>query len=354
MKIAKMKIPELISSIAYFVFSLIVIFIYQNFYWYLVANIIEASIKALLLFVANKEFKITKINFELVKKYIKSNNYFLIPIILNTFSVNIGIFFFLRYYDHDLLGVYSVITHFFLLLISLENSFRLFLIPNLSSLYEKREFLKMENFINGYKKYMLILNSLIVIGGIIFSEFVINLFMGELYYDLGLNLYYCNLLALLLIPLYGSYSPLIIASNKLKFYSLLSIITFLFSLISWIFFIPIIGMIGIKAGLWIYQIFGIFIIRKFLIKKYNIGRYKKDEIFHFIFLCIIIVVAFLITLLDLGLILSAVSFIGLSLFYFGFLYFSKYFTKEDFLYIMRSINPKEMVVYIRNETMEKK
>jgi O-antigen/teichoic acid export membrane protein len=274
---------------------------------------------------------------------------FLIPIILNTLIINLGPLIFLEYFNEELLGIYSVITGFIMLIKDIESNFHLLLIPNYVNLLSNDKYEQLNTSIKVFEKYMTILNGLIIIGGIIFAEFFITNFMGDIYYDKGRYLFYGTLLSLIIFPLLVPYLSLLITKEKLKFYSVIAFSNFIFSLISWIFFIPYFNIIGIELGSWIFLIPQILITRFYCVKNFGIEKLQNRDIKHLFFLFILIIFCFIITFSQIQFFFLIVIFIIITGVYIIFLFSTHILEKKDIYYLLEILNPKKMRSYIRNE-----
>ncbi|MCP6719122.1 MAG: oligosaccharide flippase family protein [Patescibacteria group bacterium] len=350
MEIAKMQIPIIISTIIGKFFSIAVIFIFQNFYIYLIGTIITYSIKLIFSIYLGRIFHFSKINRKLLKRYIYLSIIFLLPVILDTLSTNLGPLFFLQYFDEEALGVYFVIFTFFTMIVTLQKTFQILLIPNFINLLTNNDVENLKKSIRLFGKYMTIMNSLIIVTGIIFGEFFLKNFFGIIYYEQGLYFYYGCLLFTMRFALLDPYSSVLIASNQLKLFTFLKTLNFVSALVSWIFFIPIFGIIGIELGNWIFLIPNIIIIRIYSHKKNGIGNIDIKELMHYSVSVILFIICFFITSLNLGLLLSGLILLIIVGLYVMFLFKAKLFTRKDIEYIFDIINPKKMINYIRDET----
>ncbi|MCF2141392.1 MAG: oligosaccharide flippase family protein [Candidatus Lokiarchaeota archaeon] len=353
MQIARMQIPILIGIFIGTVFSLVSIFFFASFILYIVGNLFSSLIKLLLYIFLGGEFKLKKINIGILKRYFALNSIFAISIILNNLTLNLGPFFFLKYYDENLLGVYNVISSFFLMIGNFQNNFRLLIIPNYSKLFLSDKKKELQNLIDLYEKYLLIINGILIICGILFAKYVFKI-IGDIYYEKGLLLYYGYLLGLMVIPLQGSYSPLLFISEKLKFFTLLSIINFLFSIISWIIFIPSLDILGINLGSWIFFLPNIILIRIYCIKKLKLGYFQKEELSHLLILVLLFISCFIIVKYEIKFFFLVLLTFSIFILYAIFLFKKKILSKADISYIKDMINPKKMIEYIGSEIKNEK
>ncbi len=352
MNIAKMQIPILISTIIGSFFSIVVILIFQNFYLYLIGTIVAYSIKLIVSIYFGRIFHFSKINRNLLKRYIYLSLILLLPVILDTLCVNLGPFFFLLHFNEEALGVYFVIFTFFTMIVTLQKIFQILLIPNFISLLRNNDIKNLKKSIRLFGKYMTIMNCIFIVTGIIFGEFFLKTFFGLIYYEQGLYFFYGCLLFIMRFALLDPYSSVLIASNQLKVFTSLKILKFIFALVSWIFFIPYFSIIGIELGNWIFLIPNIVIIRIYSHKKNGIGNVDNKELIHYSVLVILIIICFFIASLNLDVLLSGVIFLIIIGLYIIFLFTAKIFTRKDIDYIFDIINPKKMITYIRDETMK--
>jgi O-antigen/teichoic acid export membrane protein len=349
MNVAKMVLPNIISNLLGATFSLITVLIFQNFLLYLSGALIASLIKFFILNYVGREFKLKKINLDLFRTYIKISVWFLVPTILNTLIKSLGPFFFLNYFDEKLLGIYTVISTIFGMVTIIHDSLRLLLIPNYTTFLVNGKIQDLESFIELYKKYMIILNGILIIGGIIFSEFLITNLLGEIYYEKGLILYYFFLFALMEFPLFFSYTPLVLAGEKFKIYTKIKFFEFLFSIICWIFLIPKLGIIAIVFARLIFIIPNSIIFRNFCQKEFGIGKPSRQEKINLLILVIFIFCGYLVSLFHFNLLISIFFFLIIIGLYFGFLSINKIMKKEDIIYILDLLNPSKMKDYIKSE-----
>jgi len=352
MNIAKMQIPIIISTIIGKFFSIVVIFIFQNFYIYLIGTIVTYSINLIFSIYFGKVFHFSKINRTLLKRYIYLSIIFLFPVILDTLCINLGPIFFLQHFDEEALGVYFVIFTFFTMIVTLQKTFQILLIPNFINLLTNNDVENLKKSIRLFGKYMTIMNSLLIVTGIIFGEFFLKNFFGLIYYEQGLYFFYGCLLFIMRFALLDPYSSVLIASNQLKLFTFLKSLKFVSALVSWILFIPYFNIIGIELGNWIFLIPNIIIIRIYSHKKNSIGDVDIKEIMHYSVLVILFIICFFIASFNLDVLLSGLILLMIIGLYIIFLFKAKIFTRKDIDYIIDIINPKKMITYIRDETMK--
>jgi len=355
LNVAKTEIPIIAGNIGRVIYLLIIFLIFRNFLVYLFGNLLFELIKLIFYLSSKRTFRFGHFNYKIFKRYFLLNLYFLVPIILNGFSRNLGPFFFLIHFDEELLGIYSVISMFFAAISSIEDTFRSLLIPSFSNILSKRDSnTSISKFIVLFEKYMLCINGFLIIGGILFAEFFLKRFLGEIYYSEGIYFFYVYLISLISYPLYSPFSSLIVAAEKMKFYTVIVSIAFIFSFLSWLFLIPIFGIIGINLGLWISLIISLILTRIYCHKNFKVGKMNKKTIIHLIVLSLFIIFSFFIASMHLTLILSIVTSIVTFIGYTAFLLISKTINKTDIEFIKNILNPKEMFKYLKQETLNDK
>lgn len=354
LKFAKLEFPIVVGTISAAFFSLISILIFENFLLYLFGNFLSNSIILVLYIKFRKDFHLTHINFSYIKRYLLLSIPFLIPVILLSLRRSLGPLLFLQFFDEELLGVYSVITSFFGMLILLEKSLTFALIPNFTKLVLTQNLQKLKKSIYLYSKYMIILNGITIIAGIIFAEVFLKYVLGEFYFEKGLLFFYAYLLILLVYPLKTPYTSLIIATEKLHIYLVMETLLFVLSLISWMLFLPTLNIIGIELGVWIGHIPNIIIARLYCAKHFCVDKLRKQEFWNLGMLLILIFFSFILTSMQIPLILAVLTFIIISGCYLVFLFLTKIMGKKDIKYILDNINPKKMINYIQEEVFNNK
>lgn len=349
MLVAKIEIPLIIVTIINVLLSMISIIVFRNFFLYLGGNVITNFIKLIFYYFYRGNFRITKICYKLLKRYLILNLIFFIPELCSTLSKNLGPLIFLNFYNEELLGIYAVLTSFFLMLYGLEDTFRYLLLPNFSDLLSKNKKDQLKNLIYLYEKFLLILNALIIILGISFSKFIIKFFLGQIYYEKGLILFYGNLLYIISYPLCSAYISLLYASVRIKIYAWVSVSRFFFVAISWFIFIPIFNIIGIIIGWWFFKIPETIIIRIYCQKNFNVGKITKSESLHLIVISFLIFICFIVISKDLSLIYLGIIVSILLISYLLYLFGFKILGKNDINIIRDIINTKEVIKYIKDE-----
>ncbi|QEE16036.1 lipopolysaccharide biosynthesis protein [Promethearchaeum syntrophicum] len=347
MNVVRTEIPFIIGHFIFFLSSLISILFLKNFILFLICYVLIELIRLIFFLFSKRSFHFTQFKFNIFKQYIKLNLIFMIPLIINTLITNLGIFFFLKSYSEELLGIYSVISMIFLVIQSLEQAFRSLLIPNFTNLLEKNDLTRIRESINLFEKYMTILNGFLILGGIFFAEIFISKLLGNIYFEKGGLFFFGCLLSLLSFPLIVPYYPLLIVTEKFKLYNLLAVLSFLFSLISWIFFIPIFDIVGINLGLWLAFFPVTIILRVYCQKHFGVGKIGKKQIFHLILLVFLFIIAFYCSTLNLSFFLTIVILVAVLTIYFIFLLIAKILTKKDLRFFLDILNPKKMMDHIK-------
>ncbi|KKN50698.1 hypothetical protein LCGC14_0630070 [marine sediment metagenome] len=349
-KIAKKEMATISGQILGFIYALISILVLNSFMLYLISTIISNIFSLSLSIYYGREFKLTKIKKDLLIKYFKLDLVFILPFFLNVVITNLGPLLFLQYYSVELLGVYYVIASFFLMIKGIEQVLRSLLIPNFSILFKNNKLDEISKSINLFEKYTAILNGVIIAIGIIFGDYIIRILFGQIYLEKGLVLYIGYLISLLSFSIIGPYTPLIIASEKFKIYTVTLFISFVFSLISWIFLFPVLNILAINLGTWISVIVQTIYIRYSCNKHFQIGKMKLKTALNLIFIISMIFISIYFFYLYLSFILRIILSLSLLILYFGFLISTKLLTRDDFNYVINVINPKKMLDYIKEET----
>ena len=349
LKIAKKELATIIGQIFGLIFALISILVLNSFILYLISTIISNMLSLSLCIYFGREFKFTKIKKELLIKYIKLDLVFILPFFLIVVITNLGPLIFLQYHREELLGVYYVITIFFLMVKGIEQVLRSLLIPNFSLLYKNNKLDQIRKSINLFEKYTAILNGIIIVIGIIFGDYIIKIFLGQIYLEKGLFLYFGYLIILLNFSIVGPYSPLIIATEKYKIYTITLFISLIFSILSWVILIPSLGILAIKLGTWIGFIPVAIIIRYYSFKYFKIGKLKFNNALNLVVIFSMIIVSFYIYSLDFSILIKIFFCLFMLFLYLSFLILTKVLTRNDFKYFINLINPKKMIDYIKEE-----
>ncbi len=350
MKIAKKELATIIGQIFGLIFALISILILNNFILYLISTTVSNIFSLSLCIYYGREFKLTKIKKDLLVKYVKLDLIFLLPFFLNVVITNLGPLLFLQLYSEELLGIYNVITSFFLMIKGIEQLLRSLLIPNFSRLYKINKLDEIRKSINLFEKYTAILNGVIIVIGIIFGDYIIRILMGNIYLEKGLFLYIGYLISLLSFSIIGPYTPLIIASEKFKIYTVTLFISFIFSILSWVFLFPFLGILAINFGTWISAIPQTIFIRYYCFKYFKTGKLKFKNALNLVVIFSMIFVSFSFLSLNFPILIRILFCLFILILYLGFLTLTKLLTRNDFKYILNVINPKKMVNYIKEET----
>ena len=354
LKFAKLEVPVVIGVLCGTFFSLISILFFENFILYLCGNTIANSIILVFYIYFGKNLHFTRISLSHIKRYLFLSIAFTIPLVLITLRKSLGSLLFLNYFDEELLGVYWVITSFFNMVLLLQKSFSYVLIPSFTTLTFNQNLKKLKHSIYLFSKYMIIVNGILIIAGIIFAEVFLRYILGEFYFEKGLFFFYCYLITMLNFPLIAPYASLIIVTEKVKMYIGFQILPFVFSLISWIFFFPMVNIIGIELGGWIAIIPNLIITRIYCAKHIGVYKLRKQEFWNLIMLFILIFISFIASTMQFPFLFKILIFIIISGSYFLFLFSTKIMKKEDIKYIIDILNPKKMINYIKKETLNNK
>jgi len=352
LNIAKSELPFLIGVFIGSVFSFLSILIFHNFLLYILGSTVANLANLILYFYYGRNFKLKKIDTQILKRYISLGLLFLFPVILYNLRIGLGPILFLKYFDETLLGAYSVLSYFFLMIKAIELSFGKLLFPKLKKLISGEKLSEAKNIVEIFCRYISILNGVLIITGIIFAEPIVKYVFGNYYYEKGMYFFYGYLLSLLPFSFMIAYNSLIVSAEKMKMYYLTETISFIFSLISWFVLIPLLNIVGIEIGSWIALIPNIIIMRIYSSKQFNIGNLYKKEILHFIVLFILFSISLFLSFKHVSSWILVVSYILVVAIYSLFLYLFKILRKSDIKYIFEVINIKKMVNYVRTETKE--
>ncbi len=349
-KIAKKELATIIGQIFGLIFALISILVLDSFILYLINTIISNMFSLSLCIYYGREFKLTKIRKNLLVKYFKLDLVFILPFFVNVLITNLGPLLFLQYYNEELLGVYNIITSFFLMIKGIEQILRSLLIPNFSLLYKNNKLDEIRKSINLFERYTAILNCVIIVIGIMFGDYLIKILFGQIYLQKGLFLYFGYLISLINFSIIGPYTPLIVASEKYKVYTGTLFISLIFSILSWVFFIPFLDIIAINLGIWISAIPQTIFIRYYCFKYFKTGKLKFKNALNLVVIFSMIFVSFYFFSLNFSILIRILFCLFILILYLGFLILTKLLTRNDFTYFMNVINPKKMFDYIKEET----
>lgn len=352
LEIARSEFPLLIGAFMGAIFSFISILVFNNFLLYLVGTTVSYMINLILYFWLGRNYSIKSIDKKLLRRYISLGLIFLAPVIFYRLRMSLGPIIFLNYFDENLLGIYSVLSFFFLMIVAAEMSFSKLLLPNFRKQLSENKHTEIKMSIEVFSRYVTILNGVLIIVGIIFGEYILKYVFGLIYHQQGLYFYYGFLLYLLPFSLYVPYSNFIISANKMKAYYLIEGILLLFSLVSWFVFIPLFDIIGIEVGGWIAILLNLLILRIYCTKKFEIGKLRLKESIHYIVLLLLFVLSFFLAFKQLQLWVLIVVFISIISGYVLYLFLAKILTKKDMKYILDVVNPKKMADYIKTEIKE--
>jgi O-antigen/teichoic acid export membrane protein len=349
-KIAKKEIATIMGQIIGLIFALISILILNNFILYLLNTTISNLISLALCVYYGRGFKLTKIRRDLLLRYFKLDIVFVLPFFLNIIITNLGPLIFLQSYNEALLGIFSVIASFFLMIQGIEQVLRSLLIPNYSILIQNNKLEEIRKSIKLFEKYTAVLNGTLIVLGVTFGDYFLKLFFGQVYFENGIILYFGYLISLIGFSILGPYTPLIVASEKFKVYTLNLFIPMFFSIVSWIMFIPIINIVGINLGSWISIIPQAIFIRYYCFKYFKTGKLSKRYLLNLVVITILIFFSFYLLSWNFPFFIRIIYVLILLGAYLGFLLYTRLLTMEDFRYFKSVINPKEMIDYIKEET----
>ena len=350
-KIAKKEVATIIGQIIGLIFGLISILVLNNFILYLVNTIISNIFALSISIYYGREFKLTKIKRDLFVKYFKLDLVFILPFFINVLVTNLGPLIFLQYYNEELLGVFNVISSFFLMIKGIQQVFRSLLIPNFSIAIKNNNLDEVRKSISLFEKYTAILNGIIIVIGIMFGDYFLKILFGQIYFENGLFLYFGFLISLISFSLIGPYTPLIVVLEKFKVYTINLFISLIFSITTWIFLIPFLNILAINLGSWISIIPQTIFIRYYCFKYFKTGKLKLNNALNLVVIFSMIIVSFYFFSLNLSLLLRIFITLIILISYLGFLIYRKILTRNDYTYFMNVINPKKMVDYIKEETL---
>ncbi|MHA2287927.1 MAG: lipopolysaccharide biosynthesis protein [Promethearchaeota archaeon] len=349
-KIAKKELATIIGQMIGLIFALISILILNNFILYLLNTAISNLFSLALCIFYGRDFKLTKVRRDLLLRYFKLNIVFVLPFFMNVIVTNMGPLIFLQSYNDALLGIYYVIASFFLMIQGIEQVLRSLLIPNYSILIRDNKLEEIRKSINLFEKYTAVLNGTIIVLGIIFGDYFLKLFFGQVYFENGMILYFGYLVSLISFSILGPYTPLIVASEKFKVYTFNLLISLIFAISSWILFIPLLNIVGINLGTWISVIPQTVFIRYYCFKYFKTGKLSRKSVWNLVVIIAMIFFSFYIFSLNFQFFIRIIFSVIILVSYLGFLLYTKLLTREDFKYFMSVINPKEMIEYIKKET----
>ncbi len=345
LNVVKTEISLLLSSIVQFIISLIAIIIFQHFLIY-VCSMMLTPILQLIYFLYKKQYVFTSFKVNIFKRYRELGKVFVLSSLMLALANNLGPFFFLMHYDSELLGIYAVITSFIGIIQVLENTFQSLLLPNFTQMLTKAKISKLRSNIYMFEKYLTIISTFIIVGLILFANLIIKSLMGEIYYEKGIYLYYGSMLYLLYIPTYKPYLNLITAAEKLKMITFVWALRFILSLLSWLFLIPYLNIIGIDFGVWVFILLSTIIVRVYCKREWNIGTPSKKSVLNLIIICFLVIGCLVISSFNLSFLYILLSFILIIGIYGLFLISSKIITKKDIEYIIDVLSTKKMMKHI--------
>lgn len=300
MKIIKMELPNLIGTIARALFSFIVIILSLNFLYFIFAILLGQIITFIIYFFYGKDYYSFKFNFSCLKEYLSFGFITIIPKILFVFIMNLGPLIYLMYFEENTLGIYFILSQIFFFFALIKNSLLKVFLPSFSSDIQSNKIEHLKLSLKLYEKYMLIFSFCLIITIFLFGKYFIDFLNNFGNLNIGQNglyfLYFSSLFSLSW-ALYSPYSTLLYVAKKYSMYILHTTIMLIFSLISWFFLIPKLGIIALDLGRWISFIFNLLIIRFYTIRKLNIGAIDKENKIILEILAILFIPVFIIIFL---------------------------------------------------------
>ncbi|UYP48061.1 hypothetical protein NEF87_004346 [Candidatus Lokiarchaeum ossiferum] len=347
LKIVKMQIPTFINSLILGTFKAYAIFIAESFFLYCLSIIIANFISLLFYIYYLKDIKLTKPSKSLLKDYLKISIPLLIPSLISISIQNLGPFIFLQHYDESILGVYYVIQNILRILFLIQQSLSSLFLPSFSSLIAKNNHEQLKFKVQLFERYMMIFWGLMLIGAFILAPLFIKVFFGEFYYIHGTKFLLFSIFTLFSWGLWNPYGTILIASGRNKLVLVFGLVGLFFTIISWLFLIPTLGLIGLSIGPNLGYIVSIPVGRYYVNKDFNFGNISKIStqliFINLSFLAISIIINNLIgENIVLLIILTIFTVIG----YFLVLIFMKLVNKNDYLFVMETINPKKFMKYV--------
>lgn len=332
LRIKQMQIPILISALVKNIFQLVLLFISKDFIFYVIGLLIGDALIFILYIFLGRDFKIIAANKLLFKEYFNFGWALMLSQTINVFIINIGPMIFKSYYGESILGVFQVLNSALLVFILLQSAFRALLIPNYSFLIAKKKFKQINQEIILYERYMVTIVGVLIISVFISGPMLILEIFGPFYLEHGLSYLYLSIIFSISWGLLGPYLSLVVASGNSFLLLLGSISSLIFSIFSWVFIIPLFGIIGIQMGIWMGAIFGIILYRTYLIKKYKFGKFNKTIIKLLLTICIFALISFVFQkfITRYAIFPSLMANLGFISVYIGILFLLKILTKEDF------------------------
>jgi len=348
LNVAKTEIPQIFGSIIQLILSLLSVLIFENFIAYIASLIILPFTKLLFFIKFNNRFNFSKFRVYFFKRYIKLGKYYFLILLLYSLTVNLGPIISLKYLNSNLLGVYAVISSFFTLILSLQQTIESLLLSNFSLLIKKKKTIEIKKTINLFEKYTAILNGIFIFGLILFSKIILKNVMGEIYYEKGLFLYFGFMIAIMDLSIFKPYRLLLMANDDLSMILLLNSIRFILSIVSWYLLIPLIGINAMELGSWLYIIFFTIIVRIYCKEKIGIGEIPLKQLLNLVFLMFFFMLNIYIALFmpNINLIIRIMTYFLISLVYIFLLIITKIVTKSDLVFLIDILNLKKMYNYI--------
>ena len=350
LEIVKLQIPIFFNTFVVGTLKIIAI-INNNFIFYNLSAIIGNLFMILLYLYYSKNYRLVSPSKSVFLEYLSIAVPLIIPGLISISTSNLGPFFFIQHYDQDILGVYYVIRNITLVLLIIQQSLSSLFLPSFSALIAERKIIKLKTTVQMVERYMLILWGIFTITAFIAAPIFIKLFFGEFYYIHGKNFLLFSIFVIFDWGLWAPYGSIILALEKNKLYLFFSLFGLLTTIITWIFLIPIIGLIALSIGPYIGYFMSIPVGRYVIHKEFGFGAPTKKIItlvtINLLFVAISVGITQLIAF-EL-LILLIATFCVLVLYVF-IIFIFKVITKEDFLYIRNIFNLKKFFNYIKENS----
>ena len=179
---------------------------------------------------------------------------------------------------------------------------------------------------------MVLIVGVLIISAFISGPMLILEIFGAFYLEYGLTYLYFSIIFSLSWGLLGPYLSLVVASGNSFLFLIGSIISLIFSVLSWFLIIPSFGIIGIKMGVWLGTISGIFLYRTYLVKKFEFGKFNVTIVKLLITICVFSLISFVFQkyVTKFTIFPSLIANLGFILAFIGILILFKILTIEDF------------------------
>lgn len=346
-KVVKMQLAIMIGHIIRLI-TCIFAFIFNNFYIYVGSLLLGQIVTIILNLYLNQKLELRKPHFKSLKSYIKSGLKYSIPFSINTLVFNLGALFYLRIYDSDSLGVYYVMINTIIILKLIENAAKSMLIPTITPLINDG-FDKLKAMILKYEKYMILISVVIIVNALLVGELLLNLIYDQFYTTNGYQFFKFSIIYTLSWGIYIPFHVLHFIYENTTILTIAELIKLVFSMISWIFLIPVWGIIGIDFGIWMALIPNSILLRYYFNKKYNFRGLSQKTIYLLAYSSILIALSFILKIFVVSTALLIILDIVLMIVLFIILYFARIIVKDDFLFFMKTLNIKQLFNHIKGE-----